>query len=79
MIFDPLLGGLGDFARAAELSTAVNAFMFPLGEWRNDMLVLIADDGSVYATGPYGRWRVGRNVEQFLNKVVCADEPIEVL
>lgn len=79
VIFDPLLGGSGQTELAGKVVEVVTEKVFPLGEWRNDMLLLIGETGAVFAVGPYGMWRVANGLEEALNRIVCSDTELEVL
>ncbi|GAA4635364.1 hypothetical protein GCM10023196_080550 [Actinoallomurus vinaceus] len=78
MIFDPLLAAWDDFDRVFAAIEVSQTSIFPLGLWRNDMTPLITPKGEVFAVGVFGVWRVG-SVEEFINAIVYADRPIQVL
>jgi hypothetical protein len=78
-VIDPLLGGWGQLHFAADVSEIIHEELFPLGEWRNDMLVLVSRSGGLYAIGPYGTWRIAGTVEEGINRIVCVDTPVEIL
>jgi hypothetical protein len=79
IVIDPLLGGWGQIHFAGEVSEIIHEELFPLGEWRNDMLVLVSRSGGLYAIGPYGTWRIASTVEEGINRMVCVDTPVEIL
>ncbi|GAB3966750.1 hypothetical protein GCM10029978_032600 [Actinoallomurus acanthiterrae] len=78
MIFDPLLAAWDDFHRIFNAMEVSQAKVFPLGLWRNDMTPLITPTGVVFAIGVFGVWRIS-SIEEFINQIVCADQPIDIL
>ncbi|GAA4234880.1 hypothetical protein GCM10022254_40820 [Actinomadura meridiana] len=79
MLFDPLLGAWDNYDDVYQLMDLCGSRVFPLGLWDIAMTPMIDESSAVYAFGAFGTWRVGASMEEFLDKVVCAEDPIEII
>jgi hypothetical protein len=80
MIMKPLMR-IGESPRIKLLEEALGRRMCPIGEWYNEYILLVADDGSVYAETTYQVRRLGNDLAEALHRMIVADarpEPIEL-
>lgn len=74
--FDPLAGGSGRIALAAEMEAVRGGHYFPVGEWLSHSSVFVESGGRVVAAGLGWFWELGSTFEESLELALCAKRPL---
>jgi hypothetical protein len=80
MIMDPVFAAIGEALRIRDREAKLGLTLCPIGEWGNASILLVADDGSVYAETTSQVFRLGGDLAQALRRLIVADtvpEPID--
>jgi hypothetical protein len=73
MIMDPVCAAIGESPRIKLREAALGRRLCPIGEWSNEYILLVADDGSVYAETTYQVLRLGDDLAEALRRLIVAD------
>jgi hypothetical protein len=81
MIMDPVFAAIGESPRIKLREAALGVRLCPIGEWYSEYILLVADDGSVYAETTFQVRRLGNDLAEALHRMIVADtrpEPVEL-
>ncbi|WP_442904688.1 SUKH-3 domain-containing protein [Glycomyces sp. MUSA5-2] len=79
LVVDPILAGSGHHVLADELSEALGGDWFPFAEWMSGSSVFIDRTGRVVATGMDWVWHMGVSVNEAIEFVVRAHQPLSCI
>jgi hypothetical protein len=73
MIMDPVLAAIGESLRIKDREAELGLALCPIGEWGYASILLVADDGSVYAETTFQVLRLGEDLAVALRRLIVAD------
>jgi hypothetical protein len=73
MIMDPVFAAIGESPRIKLREEALGRRLCPIGEWSNEYIVLVAEDGSVFAETTFQVVRLGNDLAEALHRMIVAD------
>lgn len=73
IVMDPLLAASGEADRIKHREAQLGLALCPVGEWMNEYVLLVAEDGSVIAETSFQVLHLGDNLADALRLMIVAD------
>ncbi|HTO00072.1 MAG TPA: SUKH-3 domain-containing protein [Microthrixaceae bacterium] len=73
IVMDPLLAASGEEDRIKQRETELGLAVCPVGEWMGEYILLVAENGSVWAETTFQVLRIGENFAAALRVMIVAD------
>ncbi|MGB6059973.1 MAG: SUKH-3 domain-containing protein [Microthrixaceae bacterium] len=73
IVMDPLLAASGEADRIKQRESELGLALCPVGEWMGEYILLVAEDGSVWAETTFQVLRIGENLATALRVMIVAD------
>jgi SUKH-3 immunity protein len=77
--FSPISAALGEAPRIALRETQFGCRLCPIGEWSGEYILLVADDGRVFAETTFQVLQLGESFDDALELMICANDSPEVV
>jgi hypothetical protein len=71
--FDPVWAATGEADRIHNREGQLGVALTPVGEWSDEYILLVAEDGQVFAETTFQLVRLGRDVDSALVRLILAD------
>jgi hypothetical protein len=79
LLVDPQWAASGESPRIRERERELGSRLCPVGEWMDEYIVLLAEDGSVLAETTYQVLKLGKDLGEALVRIIVADSlPVEL-
>ena len=73
LVMDPIFAASGEAARIKQREAEFGLALCPVGEWMGEYVLLVAEDGSVWAETTFQVLRVAPDLAQALRVMIVAD------
>jgi hypothetical protein len=79
IVFDPLWAASGEADRIHQRERELGVRLCPVAEWSGEYILLVAEDGQVFAETTFQLLRLGRDINEAILRLIVADTPPEDL